>query len=174
MLHMIAGVTAPPRWQWSSASGILRESCRTIAVRIADRADRTSSARGCGPQTDRRPWKACVVADTHPVGARRRGRLARRGDQEQPCHVAGRRQHRLLLGSAELEEDARGHPGWRRIERVGHADDPCNPVDPVPGAADLVTGRKARAVVGSGTQEADRDRARSAFEWLGGPNDYPR
>src|SRR4051794_19385398 len=25
--HMIAGVTAPPRWQWSSANGILRDSC---------------------------------------------------------------------------------------------------------------------------------------------------
>src|SRR5215212_4418302 len=26
--HMIAGVTAAPRWQWSSARGILRESWR--------------------------------------------------------------------------------------------------------------------------------------------------
>src|SRR5690242_4018044 len=30
MLHMIAGVTAPPRWQWSSASGTFRESRRAI------------------------------------------------------------------------------------------------------------------------------------------------
>src|SRR6476660_5694451 len=37
MLHMIAGVTAPPRWQWSSASGILRESWRTIDPSIAGR-----------------------------------------------------------------------------------------------------------------------------------------
>src|SRR5947207_5389105 len=28
--HMIAGVTAPPRWQWSSASGMLRGSNRTM------------------------------------------------------------------------------------------------------------------------------------------------
>src|SRR2546423_13021329 len=28
--HMIAGVTAPPRWQWSSASGMLRGSSRTM------------------------------------------------------------------------------------------------------------------------------------------------
>ena len=34
MLHMIAGVTAPPRWQCSSASGILRESWRAIGLRI--------------------------------------------------------------------------------------------------------------------------------------------
>src|SRR4029079_4816944 len=42
MLHMIAGVTAPPRWQWSSASGILRESWRAIALRIRVR---TASGR---------------------------------------------------------------------------------------------------------------------------------
>src|SRR4029079_16609055 len=34
MLHMIAGVTAPPRWQWSSASGTFRESWRAIGLRI--------------------------------------------------------------------------------------------------------------------------------------------
>src|SRR5262245_55522238 len=30
MLHMIAGVTAAPRWQWSSARGTFRDSVRAI------------------------------------------------------------------------------------------------------------------------------------------------
>src|SRR5664280_54329 len=37
MPHMIAGVTAPPRWQCSSASGTLRESGRVIRNRISCR-----------------------------------------------------------------------------------------------------------------------------------------
>ena len=34
--HMIAGVTAAPRWQWSSASGTLRLRVLGIDPRIAE------------------------------------------------------------------------------------------------------------------------------------------
>src|SRR6266576_3930765 len=46
MLHMIAGVTAPPRWQWSSASGIFRESWRAIGLRIRARRRSGDPTRG--------------------------------------------------------------------------------------------------------------------------------
>jgi hypothetical protein len=36
MPHMMAGVTAPPRWQWSSAIGIRRGTWRVIDQSIAE------------------------------------------------------------------------------------------------------------------------------------------
>ena len=59
MPHMIAGVTAPPRWQWSSASGILRESCRAIGLRIA--AERPAPDRPVYSQSGR--YFVALVAD---------------------------------------------------------------------------------------------------------------
>jgi hypothetical protein len=41
---MIAGVTAPPRWQWSSASGVERDSWRGIDPSIAGRRPELAGA----------------------------------------------------------------------------------------------------------------------------------
>src|SRR4051794_28453561 len=63
MLHMIAGVTAPPRWQWSSASGILRERSRAIDRRIPTRlASRRRAASGYDAAMDRRQGLALFRA----------------------------------------------------------------------------------------------------------------
>src|SRR5450759_3630089 len=50
---MIEGVTAAPRWQWSSARGTLRLRWATIARRIAAISRRRSACRGeAGPGHD--------------------------------------------------------------------------------------------------------------------------
>src|SRR5262245_17766378 len=74
MLHMIAGVTAPPRWQWSSASWILRECWGAIAVGI--RVPRSAGrSRRCGPSgqpdelVDLGRGSRFVVPTIGPVGA---------------------------------------------------------------------------------------------------------
>src|SRR6476619_625532 len=85
MLHMMAGVTAPPRWQWSSASGTFRESWRAIAVRIraeaqsGDPALRRVAAASCRSQ-----WTLSLPADipdtnehAHRAQIRRRPDLSR-------------------------------------------------------------------------------------------------
>src|SRR3990172_2231546 len=48
--HMIAGVTAAPRWQWSSASGIDRDRWRTINAEDTrrDRALASHPSRSTG------------------------------------------------------------------------------------------------------------------------------
>src|SRR6185437_11773125 len=63
---MIAGVTAPPRWQWSSASGTLRDSGRVIRPSIAER----SATDRSGPQFDvpRAGVKAVRVGPAHGEG----------------------------------------------------------------------------------------------------------
>src|SRR5690349_20604653 len=40
MPHMIAGVTAAPRWQWSSASGVVLGSDRVILVEDSEADER--------------------------------------------------------------------------------------------------------------------------------------
>src|SRR5664279_586175 len=76
MPHMMAGVTAPPRWQWSSASGIRRGSWRTIAQSIATR---------CGSGMDGRPTREAIGRDDE-LGTERT-RVARISDVRLRRHL---------------------------------------------------------------------------------------
>src|SRR5262245_33856193 len=74
LLHMIAAVTAQPRWQWNSASWILRETSPSNAVRI--RVPRSVGLpRRCGPSgqpdelVDLGRGSRFVVPTIGPVGA---------------------------------------------------------------------------------------------------------
>src|SRR4051812_15772665 len=97
MFHMIAGVTAPPRWQWSSASGIFRESWRAIALRI----------RGPEPSGDPRR-DVCLAADQQrqlQLGVRQRRQQPDRSsiaDLETVAEVGDLAADRLDLRLAEV------------------------------------------------------------------------
>ena len=76
MPHMIAGVTAAPRWQWSSASGTVRGSCRGhLRPRIAGARPRgQSQPQKCFGPGKRASWtvKPLSPRNSARFGARRR------------------------------------------------------------------------------------------------------
>ena len=87
MPHMIAGVTAPPRWQWSSASGTFRESGRAIGRRIPDAAtvERPAPERRRQPLRAAGSWTAAGTAGRQrPAAARRRPASARKRPPARP------------------------------------------------------------------------------------------
>ena len=153
MPHMIAGVTAPPRWQWSSASGILRESGRGMSRRIADGQPASNgprprqTVRRCAagrPRSRSRYSPAGSVPRRSPqvtsVDAGQRPR-ARRRSGDDPSSGRWTRS-RALTSATDVRPGARPED---RSAAIGRADVVAAGAADTP-AASRTIGRRSRSV----------------------------